>query len=128
MAKNEDVKEILAAYLKELHLPAFRASYEELARQAEQEGLSFEQYLLTLATRECQERRNKRVERLLHDSRGPAHDAVGPGREEEEGRARLRPRRDRDHGTGRPRPGRADLLHGRRDRRAIPARLDPDAR
>src|SRR6266404_4416576 len=65
------VKERLAAYLKELHLPAFRSSYEELARQAQQEGLSFEQYLLGLVQRECQERRNKRVERLLHESRLP---------------------------------------------------------
>jgi DNA replication protein DnaC len=71
MEKDKDVKERLAAYLKELHLPAFRTSYEELARQAQQEGLSFEQYLLGLAQRESQERRNKRVERLLHDSRLP---------------------------------------------------------
>jgi DNA replication protein DnaC len=71
MEKNQDVKERLAAYLKELHLPAFRSSYEELARQAQQEGLSFEQYLLGLVQRECQERRNKRVERLLHESRLP---------------------------------------------------------
>ena len=42
-----------------------------MARQAQQEGLSFEQYLLILATRECQERGNKRVERLLHESRLP---------------------------------------------------------
>ena len=68
---EKDVKERLAAYLKELHLPAFRASYEELARQAQQEGLSFEQYLLGLAQRECQERQHKRVERLLHESRLP---------------------------------------------------------
>jgi DNA replication protein DnaC len=71
MEKSKDSKETLAAYLKELHLPAFRASYEELARQAQQEGLSFEQYLLLLVERECQQRRNKRVERLLHDSRLP---------------------------------------------------------
>src|SRR5271156_3065238 len=71
MEKNQDVKERLAAYLKELPLPAFRSSYEELARQAQQEGLSFEQYLLGLVQRECQERRNKRVERLLHDSKLP---------------------------------------------------------
>jgi DNA replication protein DnaC len=71
MEKDKDVKERLAAYLKELHLPAFRSSYEELARQAQQEGLSFEQYLLGLVQRECQERRNKRVERLLHESRLP---------------------------------------------------------
>src|SRR6266446_3942872 len=71
MEKDKDAKERLAAYLKELHLPAFRTSYEELARQAQQEGLSFEQYLLGLAQRECQERRNKRVERLLRGSRLP---------------------------------------------------------
>src|SRR5437588_7330255 len=71
MEKDKDVKDLLARYLRELHLPAFRSSYEELARQAQQEGLSFEQYLLGLAQRECQERRNKRVERLLHESRLP---------------------------------------------------------
>ena len=64
MEKDKDEKELLARYLKELHLPAFRASYEERARNAQQEGLSFEQYLLGLAQRECQERQNKRVEEL----------------------------------------------------------------
>jgi DNA replication protein DnaC len=68
MARNEDMKERLAAFLKELHLPTFRASYEEMARQATAESLSFEQYLLSLAERECQGRRSKRVERLLHNS------------------------------------------------------------
>ena len=68
----KDVEEdALARYLKELHLPAFRNSYEELARQAQQEGFSFEQYLLGLAQRECQERRHNRVERLLNESRLP---------------------------------------------------------
>lgn len=71
MAKSKDSKELLVNYLKELHLPAFRSSYEELAQQAQQEGLSFEQYLLALAQRECQERQHKRVERLLHASRLP---------------------------------------------------------
>jgi DNA replication protein DnaC len=68
---EKDVKERLLAHLKELHLPAFRRGYEELARQAQQEGLSFEQYLLGLAQRECQERRSKRIERLLRQSRLP---------------------------------------------------------
>jgi DNA replication protein DnaC len=71
MEKDKDVKETLARHLKELRLPAFRSTYEELARQALQEGLSFAQYLLELAQRECQERSNKRIERLLHDSRLP---------------------------------------------------------
>jgi DNA replication protein DnaC len=65
------VKETLVGYLKELHLPAFRKGYEELARQAQQEALSYEQYLLGLAQRECQERRDHRIERLLRQSRLP---------------------------------------------------------
>src|SRR4051794_13905991 len=69
--KDRGVKETLEAYLRELHLPAFRSAYEELAQQALQEGLSFAQYLLGLAQRECQERRDKRVQRLLHESRLP---------------------------------------------------------
>src|SRR3954470_10077612 len=71
MAEAKDVKARLLEYLRELHLPAMRGSYEELARQAQQEGLSYEQYLLGLVERECQERRQKRVERWLHDSRLP---------------------------------------------------------
>jgi DNA replication protein DnaC len=71
MAEAKDLNERLLEYLKELHLPAMRASYEELARQAQQEGTSYQQYLLGLLQRECQERRHKRVERWLHDSRLP---------------------------------------------------------
>src|SRR6516164_10490291 len=66
-----DVQETLTGCLKELHLPAFRSGYEELARQAQQESMSYEQYLLGLAQRECQERRARRTERLLRDSRLP---------------------------------------------------------
>jgi DNA replication protein DnaC len=69
MAK--DVHETLVAYLKDLHLPAMGRSYEELARQAQQEALSYERYLLGLAERECQERQNNRIERLLRLSRLP---------------------------------------------------------
>jgi len=68
---NGDVVETLTGCLKELHLPAFRSSYEELARRAQQEALSYEQYLLELSRRECQERRQRRTERLLRESRLP---------------------------------------------------------
>ena len=71
MARNEKVHEVLVRLLKELHLPAFRTSYEELARVAQQEGLSYEQYLLELAQRESQERQQRRIERWLRDSRLP---------------------------------------------------------
>src|SRR2546428_13241257 len=71
MANEPNEKETLAAYLKELHLPTIRAGYEELARQAQQEGLSYERYLLELAQREVQQRRSKRIERLLRPSQLP---------------------------------------------------------
>src|SRR5512135_1602862 len=66
-----DPKAQLTEQLKELHLPAMRAGFEELARQAQQESQSYEQYLLGLTERECQSRRDNRVERLLRDSRLP---------------------------------------------------------
>ena len=64
---------------------------------------------------------------LLHHPRRPARHAAAAGRQEAQGPAGLRPRGDRDHRPGRPGPGGADLLHGRRDRRELPARLHPDA-
>src|SRR5687768_14913290 len=66
-----EVRATLVGCLKELHLPAFRSSYEELARQAQQESHSYEQYLLGLSQRECQERRERKIGRLLRDSRLP---------------------------------------------------------
>ncbi|HSC01008.1 MAG TPA: IS21-like element helper ATPase IstB [Burkholderiaceae bacterium] len=58
----------LVAQLKELHLPAMRQGYEEAARRAEKDTLSYEQYLLGLVERECQARRQSRVRKLLQES------------------------------------------------------------
>ena len=69
--KAEAVKERLESQLRELHLPSFRSSYEELARQAETETLSYERYLLNLSDQECQERGWRKIERLLRGSRLP---------------------------------------------------------
>ena len=71
MKRPRDEKAALVDDLRELHLPTMRSCFEELARQAEQETLSYERYLLTLAERECQDRRQRRIERLLHQSRLP---------------------------------------------------------
>ena len=49
MVAHTDVKTTLTGQLRALHLPAFRESFEELARHAEQETLSYEQYLLELS-------------------------------------------------------------------------------
>lgn len=62
------MKAQLIEYLKELHLPTVRGSFEELAHRAQQEAHSYERYLLELAERECQDRRNRRTERLLRES------------------------------------------------------------
>jgi DNA replication protein DnaC len=71
MSKTREVKKELTEYLRELHLPAIRRSFEEAARQAERETLGYEQYLLELVERECQERRANRIARLLQASRLP---------------------------------------------------------
>ena len=66
-----DLKERLKRQLRELRLPTIRNSYEELARRAEKETFSYEHYLLELCERECQERRTKRINRLLRQSQLP---------------------------------------------------------
>lgn len=73
MKTNEakDMAARLASGLKELHLPTIREGYAQVADQARQESLSYERYLLELTNRECDERRQKRVERLLRESRLP---------------------------------------------------------
>ena len=71
MASHREVKTTLLEQLKALRLPAFREGFEETARKAMQESLSYEQYLLELTHRECDERRSRRIERLLRESRLP---------------------------------------------------------
>jgi DNA replication protein DnaC len=67
----KDLKPRLVNCLKELHLPTMREAFPTVADQARQESFSYEQYLLELANRECDDRKQKRVERLLRESRLP---------------------------------------------------------
>ena len=46
MASASEVKQRLVECLRELHLPTFREGFEDLARRAVQESLSYERYLL----------------------------------------------------------------------------------
>ncbi len=59
----------LTEMLRELHLPTIRAEFEETARRAEKESLSFEQYLADLVRRECEDRRTNRIARLMRRSK-----------------------------------------------------------
>jgi len=63
--------QLLIGYLKELHVPTIRNCFEDIARTAAQESLSYEHYLLELAERECEARRERRIDRLLRESRLP---------------------------------------------------------
>jgi DNA replication protein DnaC len=71
MKAPRDIKSELTEHLRELHLPAVRRCFEDQARQAERETSSYEQYLLDLIERECQERREHRIARLLQVSKLP---------------------------------------------------------
>jgi DNA replication protein DnaC len=71
MVASKDVKKTLVAHLRELHLPTFRECFEEAAGRALQETLSYEQYLLELAGRECEVRRVNRIARMLRQSKLP---------------------------------------------------------
>ncbi len=61
----------LKMLLKSLHLPSFVDNYEEVARKAEQEALTYERYLHELAQREIYERQNRKIAQLLKKSNLP---------------------------------------------------------
>lgn len=71
MSAMAEVRPALIGHLKELHLPTVRDCYEDTARQAERETLSYEQYLLEVISRECEQRRKSKVQRLLKESELP---------------------------------------------------------
>jgi DNA replication protein DnaC len=68
MSAATDVRAALTGNLKALHLPTMRHCYEEAARRAEKETLSYEQFLLELSERECEGRRKSRIRKLLKES------------------------------------------------------------
>jgi len=71
VGKAADVRGALIGCLRELHLPTVRDCFEEQACQAIKESMSYERYLLEVSERECAARRQKRIERLLRQSRLP---------------------------------------------------------
>lgn len=57
--------------LTELHLPTIRRCYQDDAINARRDSWEYETYLFELAQRECEERRNSRIARLLRESKLP---------------------------------------------------------
>lgn len=76
MVKTPDIKALLNKYLKQLFLSTIRQCYADVALQAQQGSLSYEQYLLELAELECVARQNNRIERNLTDSRIPRDKSI----------------------------------------------------
>jgi DNA replication protein DnaC len=68
---TEAVAVELERCLQELHLPGMRSQYAAVARQAAAEWWGYPDYLRELAQRECQQRRQHRIERLLKGSKLP---------------------------------------------------------
>lgn len=70
-SQQNDFHSTLTNYFKELRLTTVMKSYQEYARKAEQESISYERYLYELMEREYEVRSNNRIERLLKDSHLP---------------------------------------------------------
>ena len=71
MSRTVDIKAELTQSLKYLHLPTVRQCYEEVAQQAERESFSYERYLHELVRRECEERQENRIVKMLRESHLP---------------------------------------------------------
>lgn len=61
----------LEGMLRRLHLPTVRRLYAELARRAEEEGMSYRDYLATLAAEEIAHRAQTRITRSVRKARFP---------------------------------------------------------
>jgi len=68
---TRNLAEEMTRALTDLHLSTMQAQYEEVSRQATAETWGYADYLLELAQRECQQRREKRTERVLKRSKLP---------------------------------------------------------
>ncbi len=71
MDNTQDINSTLSGHLKELRLRVMRECYADIGMEALQESLSYEEYLLILAERECTSRRAKRIDRNLGESKIP---------------------------------------------------------
>src|SRR5690606_17285387 len=136
----------LDGMLRRLHLPTVRRLYAELATRAEEEGMSYRDYLATLIAEEIAHRAQTRITRAvrkarLHlpdlraapDARQPARSRAGERGPQCDLQWPARPRKD-PLGGGRGLPGdperlRCAIHHGRRaDRRAVGGRRPGTAR
>lgn len=72
MMTGKPLSEALMVLLRALRLSAMCSCFEELSRRGEKDNWSFEQYLYQLCEVELQERKKRRIARLLKASQLPA--------------------------------------------------------
>ena len=65
------LKEPITDSLRQLHLPAFVDNYSPQAALATNDGWPYDRYLLALCELELEERRQRKTERLLRESKLP---------------------------------------------------------
>lgn len=68
---KEQIKVEVDQYLRRLRLSTVQRRYKELSQKAQAESMTYEQYLWELINEECQERKRRRIQRLLKESRLP---------------------------------------------------------
>ncbi|MEK6572131.1 MAG: ATP-binding protein, partial [Bacteroidota bacterium] len=68
---NKNQTEEMNRCLKELRLSGIRRQYADLAESSRKETLSYEEYLLSVLKEECDNRRQRRIEKYLRESRLP---------------------------------------------------------
>jgi DNA replication protein DnaC len=71
MHKGENPQTLLNDCLKKLCLATIKECYQQVAHAAQQESMSYQEYLLELVELECATRHTKRIERLLRESKLP---------------------------------------------------------
>ena len=71
MALTAPMRAELTQHLRDLHLPTIRECFTEQAEKARKEELAYERYLLELARRESEVRRDHRITRLMRESKLP---------------------------------------------------------
>jgi DNA replication protein DnaC len=70
-SKNDGINGALKLLLRSFYLRGFEENYGQIAERATKAGLSYETYLYEVAKVEAEERRSRRVERQLKESRLP---------------------------------------------------------
>lgn len=68
---KEQIKAEVDQYLRRLRLSTVQRRYKELSQKAQAESMTYEQYLWELINEECQERKRRRIQRFLKESRLP---------------------------------------------------------